>query len=74
MNLSSGLAYAIKKEEGLKWKLQVDARLIWSGSTLVDLSSYMLIQQKVYWLVLCVNLTQAGFFTEKGVSVGEVPP
>jgi hypothetical protein len=28
----------------------------------------------LYWLVLCVNLTQAGVITEKGVSVGEVPP
>jgi hypothetical protein len=26
------------------------------------------------WLVLCVNLTQAGVITEKGASVGEVPP
>jgi hypothetical protein len=28
----------------------------------------------VYWLVLCVTLTQAGVITEKGASVGEVPP
>jgi hypothetical protein len=28
----------------------------------------------LYWLVLCVNLTQAGVITEKGASVGEVPP
>jgi hypothetical protein len=28
----------------------------------------------VYWLVLCVNLTQAGVITEKGVSVGKMPP
>jgi hypothetical protein len=27
-----------------------------------------------YWLVLCVNLTQAGVITEKGVSVGEMLP
>jgi hypothetical protein len=27
-----------------------------------------------YWLVLCVNLTQAGVITEKGASVGEMPP
>ena len=27
-----------------------------------------------YWLVLGVNLTQAGVITEKGASVGEVPP
>jgi hypothetical protein len=26
------------------------------------------------WLVLCVNLTQAGVITLKGVSVGEVLP
>jgi hypothetical protein len=28
----------------------------------------------MYWLDLCVNLTQAGVITEKGASVGEVPP
>jgi hypothetical protein len=28
----------------------------------------------VYWLVLCVNLKMAGIITEKGASVGEVPP
>jgi hypothetical protein len=27
-----------------------------------------------YWLVLCVNLTQAEVITEKGASVGEMPP
>jgi hypothetical protein len=26
------------------------------------------------WLVLCVNLTQAGVITEKGVSAEEMPP
>jgi hypothetical protein len=25
------------------------------------------------WLILCVNLTQAGVITEKGASVGEIP-
>jgi hypothetical protein len=28
----------------------------------------------LHWLVLCVNLTQAGVITEKGSSVGEMPP
>jgi hypothetical protein len=28
----------------------------------------------LYWRVLGVNLTQAGVITEKGASVGEVPP
>jgi hypothetical protein len=28
----------------------------------------------MYWLVLGVNLTQAGVITEKGASVGEMPP
>jgi hypothetical protein len=28
----------------------------------------------VYWLVSCVNLTQAGIITEKGASVEEMPP
>jgi hypothetical protein len=28
----------------------------------------------VYWLVLGVNLTQAGVITEKGASVEEMPP
>jgi hypothetical protein len=29
---------------------------------------------QVYWLVLGVNLTQAGVITEKGASVEEMPP
>jgi hypothetical protein len=29
---------------------------------------------QLYWLVLCVNLTQAGVITEKGASFGEMPP
>jgi hypothetical protein len=29
-------------------------------------------REGLYWLVLCVNLTQAGVITEKGASVGEV--
>jgi hypothetical protein len=28
----------------------------------------------LYWLVLCVNLTQAGVITGKGASVEEMPP
>jgi hypothetical protein len=28
----------------------------------------------VYWMILCVNLTQAGVITEKGASGGEVLP
>jgi hypothetical protein len=28
----------------------------------------------VYWLGLCVNLTQAGVITEKGASLEEMPP
>jgi hypothetical protein len=29
---------------------------------------------QVYWLVLCVSLTQAGVITDKGASVGQAPP
>jgi hypothetical protein len=29
---------------------------------------------QLYWLVLFVNLTQAGVITEKGASVEEMPP
>jgi hypothetical protein len=29
---------------------------------------------QLFWLVLYVNLTQAGVITENGASVGEVPP
>jgi hypothetical protein len=36
---------------------------------LADLRNWCL-----YWLVLCVNLTQAGVVTEKGASAGEMPP
>jgi hypothetical protein len=28
----------------------------------------------VYWLVLCVNFTQAGVITKKGASLEEMPP
>jgi hypothetical protein len=28
----------------------------------------------LYWLVLCVNLTQASVITEKGASLEEMPP
>jgi hypothetical protein len=28
----------------------------------------------LFWLVLCVNLTQAGVITEKGASLEEMPP
>jgi hypothetical protein len=28
----------------------------------------------LYWLVLCVKLTQAGVITEKGASLEEMPP
>ena len=28
----------------------------------------------LYWLVLCVNLTQTGIITEKGASLKEMPP
>jgi hypothetical protein len=28
----------------------------------------------LYWLVLCVNLTQTGIITEKGASLEEMPP
>jgi hypothetical protein len=34
----------------------------------------VIIEKYLYWLVLCVNLTQAGVITEKRASVGEVPP
>ena len=39
-----------------------------------DELSTILVVQQVYWLILCINLTQAGVTTKKGVSVGEVPP
>jgi hypothetical protein len=28
----------------------------------------------MYWLVLCVNFTQAGVITEKGTSLEKMPP
>jgi hypothetical protein len=33
-----------------------------------------LTRSQLYWLVLCVNLTQAGVIKEKGASDGEIPP
>jgi hypothetical protein len=38
----------------------------------IYLSIYLSIH--LYWLVLCVKLTQAGVITKKGTSVGEVSP
>jgi hypothetical protein len=32
------------------------------------------VRESLDWLVLCVDLTQAGVTTEKGASVGEMPP
>jgi hypothetical protein len=37
-------------------------------------STTIVLPKGVYWLVLCVNLTQAGIITEKGASVEEMPP
>jgi hypothetical protein len=33
-----------------------------------------LTRSQLYWLVICVNLTQAGVITEKEASVEEMPP
>jgi hypothetical protein len=33
-----------------------------------------LIRGQLYYLVFCVNLTQAGVITEKGASLEEMPP
>jgi hypothetical protein len=53
--------------------LPVNIKMTGSASELVvTLRTFLL--RKVYWLVLCVNLTQAGVTTEKGVSVREMPP
>jgi hypothetical protein len=30
-------------------------------------------EEKLYWLVLCVNLAQDGVTTEKGASLEEIP-
>jgi hypothetical protein len=40
----------------------------------VLLLSRIVLATLVYWLVLCVNLTQAGVITEKGASLEEMPP
>jgi hypothetical protein len=31
-------------------------------------------EERVYWMVFCVNLALAGVITEKGTSVEEMPP
>jgi hypothetical protein len=41
---------------------------------MIILETALTIILSMYWLVLCVNLTQAGVITEKGASVGEMPP
>jgi hypothetical protein len=43
-------------------------------SLLIGLIFYKMFKCYMYWLVLCVNFTQAGVITENGTSVGEVPP
>ena len=40
--------------------------------TLIIISSHS--NYNLHWLVLCVNLTQAGVITEKGASFEEMPP
>jgi hypothetical protein len=45
-----------------------------SSSLQVALITGVLADGEVYWLVLCVNLTQAGVITEMGASVEEMPP
>jgi hypothetical protein len=47
-----------------------------SNSALIYIKLINLKQKSMhlYWLVLSVNLTQAGVITEKGASVEEMPP
>jgi hypothetical protein len=40
----------------------------------IELGSCAKTANIAYWLVLCVNLTQAGVITEKGASLEEMPP
>ena len=40
----------------------------------MDTSISQILHLWLYWLVLYVNLTQAGVITEKGASVGEMLP
>jgi hypothetical protein len=63
-------------DEGL-----VPPLLLGSGKTVKKPSWGILLQGSkmevawfVYWLVLCVHLTQAGVITEKGASLEEMPP
>jgi hypothetical protein len=48
-----------------RWISEFEASLVYKVSSRTA---------RVYWLVLCVNLTQIGVITEEGASVGEVPP
>jgi hypothetical protein len=43
-------------------------------STRPAFPSALWVTSHLNWLVLCVNLTQAGVITEKGALIGEVPP
>jgi hypothetical protein len=48
-----------------------------TASSIVGWATFLLpgnCGEELYWLVLYVNLTQAGVITEKGASVGEMPP
>jgi hypothetical protein len=48
--------------------------LLETESCYVALASLELTVSQVYWLVLCVNLSQAGLITENGASVGKMLP
>jgi hypothetical protein len=48
--------------------------LLASSSILLLRHSFAGIRIYLYWLFLCVNLTQAGVITEKGALAGEMPP
>jgi hypothetical protein len=57
-------------ETGSLYEVQVGLEL----QVLLPQSATYLVGSQLYWLVLCVNLKQAGVITEKGASGEKMPP
>jgi hypothetical protein len=57
----------------LTHEIKALSRLREDNSKILANISYV-VNSRLYWFVLCVNLTQAGVTTEKGDSFEKMPP
>jgi hypothetical protein len=74
---SRGLGLKVCAHSPLTNHLSSSGKLVFSSAVnpfMAPLPFLIAVGWAVYWLVLCVNLTQAGVITEKGVSLEEMPP